>query len=682
MKKTKPLPPVHMRRLFEVRLSRDRDEPHVDFTLRHNISRSGITWELLLWKQGDRRVGTGRLLDHEWIDLDLLRSWKHECLASHGDECSNPFGIPQVLPAWLVDTAEKRLVPGTAAGTPAAAPPGFVALSYMWGSEAAAAFRTEMRTVRDLQRPGALSDLPLSATIRHAMGLVGALGERYLWVDALCVVQDDEIHGAEQLRLMGGIYASAKLTIVAADHDASVGIPGLRHISEPRVFEQRSRPAFGGGAQYAIVRSQPLEEMVDGCAPYFKRGWTYQEFLLSQRKLLFNGSQAYWRCSRARWSEGVVGHFPGSSRSKIAENAFARLLLGHPNIGWLDWILRESRNLTYPEDALPGILGLLSLLWRPFPGGFLYGLPEVNFEAALMWHPGFVRFAKPRRSSGNFKTPLFGLTSALPTWSWLSLQGFGMNPVPGETYTGWIRGYQAAPITQWYTHSTPCHEDRRPIRPEWHTVTERAGAEDVWRSEGWAREEFDAAKHMQDGSKEDDKRHKVPPEGLGRYIYKHPDLPGKEYWAPLPLGSKEPSQLSGPPQTPYISCETKKGWFAVERVPEAGSTDEQILVDGYRVGSLIFQHESDKELFPMAGDEDAEEVGIELVAVCRTRVPLTKSLEGTDDAAQPAVTYSEYYGVLWVEWRGGVVAYRRGSAHVLKDWWEKHDLEDVHLILG
>ncbi|KAL8346791.1 hypothetical protein RB601_003507 [Gaeumannomyces tritici] len=237
-------------------------------------------------------------------------------------------------------------------------------------------------------------------------------------------------------------------------------------------------------------------------------------------------------------------HLRRSFEVRIADDAFAGLLLGHPNINWLDRVLREygSRNLTYPEDALPGILGLLPLFWRSFPGGFLCGLPEINFEAALMWHPGFVEHAKPRRSSGNPKTHLFGLASTLPTWSWLSLQGFGMRLVRGEAYTGWKRGYQAIPITQWYTHWTPCHMDRRPMRPRWHTATERAGAEYMWRREGWEMEEFDAAKHMLQDEYEYNEAGMmpiIPPEGLGKHIYKHPGLPGKEYWAPLPLGSEE-----------------------------------------------------------------------------------------------------------------------------------------------
>ncbi|EJT79035.1 hypothetical protein GGTG_04124 [Gaeumannomyces tritici R3-111a-1] len=393
---------MHLRRSFEVRLVRERGEPHVDFHFYDHNDGYAIVWELLLGKKGDRRVGAGRLLDHEWIDLELLRSWKQKCLATHGDESSNPFRIPQVLPAWLIDTVEKRLVPGTTAGTPAAAPP-------------------------------------------------------------------------------------------------------------------------GGGQRTSVLREY------------------------------------------------------------------------------------GSRNLTYPEDALPGILGLLPLFWRSFPGGFLYGLPEINFEAAL-------RFRRARQAA----------------------------------HTGWKRGYQAIPITQWYTHWTPCHMNRRPIRPRWHTVTERAGAEYyMWRREGWERKEFDAAKHMLQDECEYNEAGMmpiIPPEGLGKHIYKHPGLPGKEYWAPLPLGSEETCQLSSsPPQTPYILCVTKKGWFAVERVPDVSSADEKIVVDGRHVGRLKVQCESDKELLPMAGDEDAEKVEIELVAICRKQKPVTKGPEETGDAAQPTVTYSESY---------------------------------------
>ncbi|ELQ35312.1 hypothetical protein OOU_Y34scaffold00714g1 [Pyricularia oryzae Y34] len=664
-----------LRRGFEVILDRKRSEPHVTvgFDYRMAEKQGIIVLELLLGRQGDESIGAGRVLDPEWIDIDLLRGWKHECLTTHGDKCRNPFGIPQVSPAWLIDTAEQRLVRSTGKHVD------FVALSYTWGTGVSSAFKTETRNIRELELAGALSDLALSPTVRHAMGIVRALGERYLWADALCVVQDDQVHGAEQLRLMGGIYASAKLTIVAADADAAVGILGIRDTSPARGFDQACAPGFGiGGVQRIIVRRNPLERMLSGFNSYFERGWTYQEFFLSQRRLIFNGLQAFWGCSLGRKSEDVVGPFPNNSDWYITDDHLAQILNGHPDLASLSAMFSEysRRDLTYPEDALPAISGLLTLFERAFKGGFLYGLPEVCFDAALMWRPINIASTKPRKSSGKTKINAFGLTSALPTWSWLSLRTFGLDTLPTEPFVGWRRRPLVIPITQWYTHETARHPHKRAIRSSWHMTAQRADREELWQREGWVREEFDASRHVLEDLVGPLGR-KAPPEDLGRYMFTHPSLSGKEYWAPVPYSAKEP-QLPSPPQTPYISCQAKKGPFAIaRRTSKYGGYNHVVMVGADAVGILHVHQESDSELFPMADHADADKVMVELVAICQRRRLAAQVLDYELDAYCP-----DEYGVLWVEWRGDVVAYRRGSGYIGKEWWDGHDLEDVYLILN
>jgi hypothetical protein len=205
------------------------------------------------------------------------------------------------------------------------------------------------RTFEQLKNPGSLSqnNMFVTATVQDAIHTVRIIGERYLWVDAICIAPDNEEQLAEQLQLMGGIYASAKLTIVALDGDARSGIIGLKSQSPPRSLSKIFPWKYG---KSVIIRQLPsLSVQNEVVSKYFERGWTFQEYTLSQRRLIFGDQQIH---------EDLRLDDPTHT-------------LTFPNIrkGWLDFkelnvLLNEynNRELTYPEDAFPAVNGLLTYL--------------------------------------------------------------------------------------------------------------------------------------------------------------------------------------------------------------------------------------------------------------------------------------------------------------------------------
>jgi hypothetical protein len=224
---------------YIMHLGRNCGEPHAYVSV-DNASGFETMRMLLARAPGETQTpGYGRVLDPEWIDPKLIQEWKNRCLEQHGEKCHNPQKIKHISPSWLIDTYTNRLVPGEGILE-------FLALSYRWGITAG--FRTSRRMLEDLQLPESLSQEAINGriplTIRHAMRLTQIIGERYLWVDAICIVQDDEIHMMKELEMMGTIYASAKLTIVASEGDAEDGIGGLKGISQPREFQQEVVPLF------------------------------------------------------------------------------------------------------------------------------------------------------------------------------------------------------------------------------------------------------------------------------------------------------------------------------------------------------------------------------------------------------------------------------------------------------
>lgn len=138
----------------------------------------------------------GRHLDSDWVDVKQLRIWTRECLSEHENLCCNPFKVRFTHPAWLIDVLDNCLVPGDGISD-------YIALSYRWGSTVC--LQTETKILDALLQPGAFAqpeftDL-ISPIVKHSAGLISMLGERYLWADALCIIQDDRKQTAHQLSL-------------------------------------------------------------------------------------------------------------------------------------------------------------------------------------------------------------------------------------------------------------------------------------------------------------------------------------------------------------------------------------------------------------------------------------------------------------------------------------------------
>ncbi|KAK7600467.1 hypothetical protein V3481_002001 [Fusarium oxysporum f. sp. vasinfectum] len=218
------------------------------------------------------------VLDPEWVDLGIVREWMERCSEEHESKCQNP-NEKHVSPAWPIDTKDDCLVSGKD-NRP------FLALSYRWGSSAGQ--QIDKDTFEQLKIPARFP---------------GTTCERYFWVDAICIAPENEEQLAEQLQLMGGIYASAKLTIVALDGDSSTGIVGLRSQSSPRSLSNIF--PWQDGRSVRVRQLPSLSVQIEVVSKYFQRGWTFQDYTLSQRRFIFGDQQIHWQCSCATWHEGL-----------------------------------------------------------------------------------------------------------------------------------------------------------------------------------------------------------------------------------------------------------------------------------------------------------------------------------------------------------------------------------------
>lgn len=181
----------------------------------------------------------------------------------------------------------------------------------------------------ELSSEGTLESIrsKLPRTINDVIDFVKAMGERYLWIDGLCLVQDDHEDITLGIQMMNSIYHGAYCTIVAASgDDANAGLnPG----------QDRTQPVekIAPGLNMTIIHSIDWHF---NRSKYKTRGWTLQELVLSRRTIIFIDRKVHFRCRTANWSEDTW-----------AEK-------------WLDWQDPDDSNFT----RIPGLMdGLLAHLW-------------------------------------------------------------------------------------------------------------------------------------------------------------------------------------------------------------------------------------------------------------------------------------------------------------------------------
>lgn len=358
------------------------------------------------------------------ISLPNLTAWLDDCRHNHGDEC-NDLLMPMVAPPGLrlIDTQLNRIVDWT---TPNA---DYVALSYCW---AAATPETTSPTPADelqlqldnidlLSRDHGLDISRLPPVLADAIQLCRDLGKRYLWVDRLCIIQDDAKSKHSQITAMDRIYHMADFTIVALS--SKPGLPGVS--SHPKdtspealyglwdgPFESSIGLAYGPAADRAIRGSR-----------WDARGWTFQERKLSRRLVFVDDQRAYFSCYQgARWEHDTrVGadtvHDSSTSGLQVEPSFVAYACCAIPY---------SMRELSFRSDILNAFAGVGNVLSSRMETEMLFGIPERYLLQGLLWRSD--DFAVGRDE-----------TLGIPSWSWASWDGI-VDYGPGFRATFGLRG--------------------------------------------------------------------------------------------------------------------------------------------------------------------------------------------------------------------------------------------------
>lgn len=233
---------------------------------------------------------------NQTFNIGIARSWLRLCEKVHGKLCSDPdggwkgsaeeAGIPGHM---LVVDVEDLCLRDCPLGTR------YLTLSYCW--PATPGLTNTSATLAELKVPGCLKDKfdLLPRTIADAILLIKGMGEKYLWVDALCIIQDSPEHKQKQIMRMDSIYAQSALTIVAAyrvpfnEPEPCRGLPGIK--KNTRNAEQHIEKVRN---HHLAVPFDKLPNVVR-LTRWNYRAWTFQKSLFSKRCLYFTDEQVYFR---------------------------------------------------------------------------------------------------------------------------------------------------------------------------------------------------------------------------------------------------------------------------------------------------------------------------------------------------------------------------------------------------
>lgn len=234
------------------------------------------------------------------------------------------------------------------------------------------------------------------------------MGIQYLWVDRLCIVQDQAHEKSIQINAMGTIYTNSYVTLVGLEgHDANYGLPGVFEEEQPRRLVLRVEDIVFT----ELYDSDRYRKLVERSA-WDNRGWTYQEALLSRRLLLFSHSGPFLKCGKGGRLCGepnstdrylrmplISGHVNWPGGEYWPWHTFSALIEGY-----------TKRVFSHESDILRAISGILNSFYECH---HYFGLPFSVFDNAILWNAADTTYSTSNPTSGD----------VFPSWSWVSVKG-------------------------------------------------------------------------------------------------------------------------------------------------------------------------------------------------------------------------------------------------------------------
>jgi hypothetical protein len=392
-----------------------------------------------------------RLLKTQSADLTLAKSWIGSCEQAHGDRCS---GIqPAETGLWArfssisfaARPSDTLRVIDCRTKTRVAAPAQcqYAALSYVFGTDRAS-------IPNDIAK---WDEVPV--LFQDAVAATTQLGYHYLWIDFYCISDDDDDLKARQLRTMDKVYFEAQVCsdvvkaviytdavyniqvviVSACSEDVHIGLSGISGN-----HRQQSIAATIG--DYTLVAVQPEEVQSTKKSKWATRGWTFQEALLSRRRLYFTEHGMYFQCEGGYAddpyaTETLDGPLLNRDLEVFTRNQallFDATHMGtYPETFWDNLKGYTAGSLTNESDALNAFAGVLNRYSAILEGfDHIWGVPVYQKSLTMSHGDGIItRLPKkvPQTYAEQLVSSLFWdedtsqRREGFSTWSWAGAKG-------------------------------------------------------------------------------------------------------------------------------------------------------------------------------------------------------------------------------------------------------------------
>ncbi|KAK4206706.1 heterokaryon incompatibility protein-domain-containing protein [Rhypophila decipiens] len=408
--------------------------------------------------------------------IPMIKQWLANCTKSH--ETCHQTTSERDMPTRVIDVEfdfnRVRLI--TTEGIQEPEP--YIALSYCWGVDTSGLFTLNKQTFAAMTDGHGLPDSKLAKTHREVISLVRALGHRYLWIDALCIIQGDAEDWEKESKTMARVYGNAALTVIAGRSASTKDGFITNDLGKDKA---RPPPCQLPIDSSSLPRTLTIDlRRVATMGPVSGRGWCFQERIISTRAVVFGDEQIFYTCAAGYCFENGETR-PNTLRPKFLQQPSAPATKKPPSgkgpvLTPTEEVLKEwytiltnftTCALSNPHDVFAALMAVAQEASKALPPGtrYLAGIWECDVIRGLLWRPCYHFQVGPmshtvttRPKSTRLIRETGGSVVRSPSWSWAAVEG----PVAHSVFTPLLVARYRDEEGWWMVR--PTHGTEKPYR--------------------------------------------------------------------------------------------------------------------------------------------------------------------------------------------------------------------------